>query len=172
MKIPVANRKWVVTLAHAARATSGSSSRRRGVDDRARVVLVGRVAGGRVLASIVGRQHDVLTKPQRFESGLVGGCRQLHELGAGDVVHRQPDAQAHRPAPARRSTSITICPFGRSFVAVRSMFMGTKSERCSGQRLLSALLPPTITAMTTPMAVTNDITRAMAATRGYPPLPQ
>ena len=104
MKIPVANRRWVVTLAHAARATSGSSSLVDGIDDRARVVLVGRVAGGRVLAPVVGRQHDVLTEPQRFESGLVGGCRQLHELGAGDVVHRQPDAQAHRPTPARRST--------------------------------------------------------------------
>ena len=75
MKIPVAKRKWVVTLAHAARATEWVEQSCRGVDDRTRVVLVGRVAGSRVLASIVGRQHDVLTKPQRFESGLVGGCR-------------------------------------------------------------------------------------------------
>ena len=34
------------------------------------------------------------------------------------------------------------------------------------QRLLSALLPPIITAITTPTRVTNDMTRAMAATRG------
>ena len=105
MKIPVAKRRWVVTLAHAARATSGSSSLCRRIDDRARVVLVGRVAGGRVLAPVVGRQHDVLTEPQRFESGLVGGCRQLHELGAGDVVDRQPDAHASSADSAGLSAS-------------------------------------------------------------------
>src|SRR6185295_18305886 len=113
---------------------------RRGIDDRTGVMLVRGVSGGRVFAPVVGRQHDVLAEPERFESGRVGGPRHVDELGAGDVVRRQPDAHAHPSPPC--------------------------------QRLLSALLPPTITAMTTPMAVTNDITRAMAATSGYPPLPQ
>ena len=82
MKIPVASRRLGGDAGARGEGDERVEQLGRRVDDRAGVVLVGGVAGGRVLAAVVRRQHDVLAEPQRLEPGVVGGRGQLDELGA------------------------------------------------------------------------------------------
>ena len=61
------------------------------LDDRPGVVLLARLDLRRMRRGEADRQDDVLAEPQRGEAGLVGGGRQVEELGGVDVVCGETD---------------------------------------------------------------------------------
>ena len=103
----------------------------RRVDDRAGVVLMGGVAGRRVLAPVLRWQHDVLSEPQRFESGGVGRRRRAGRGQRRRCRRRTARRGGSSRAPARCRRRSAAWVSGTGVVVRRPVLDGVVAvDRC------------------------------------------